>query len=1250
MTISLVGTATGTNTCSVPAHAIGDIIVIFAFRATTGAPALPAGYTSILTKSGTSCSCRIGFKIATTTSDAAGTWTNAISLTCHVYRSSQHATGGSVFAGASAASAQTTNTINYPALTMLHGDNTSWVAGFAGVNNTTNTLSAHPPSGMTNESTVTNAASQAAGFDTEGTVSSWSSTNATTTGTPGDSVSATVEIIENQPGVASSNFVQHWSMPYQLITDDPNPQEQFTYNIDPTLAGNGLVVVVAYPSGATPSITDNQSNSWPASGTAGSTVTADNGAGNMALQAFILTSATTGTSQIVVSFGGNPQIPVKVWITQLYNITGTLNGSANAAGVNAIGIVSPGSFTPTNNDANGGNLVLAYMVDASQLSTTNPALIVPESNYALNDADIANTANSGSPNASQFYLQATAAATTPRFYLNAGGTETYNVIALALSLGTQGTPAPSGAGTAPHIDRVCFFGNALFAGGNWLLQIPSTGNCGVLMSFLNGDGVQTSASATDSDGTSWTKVTNAVGAQTPYYNANQTPKSNRNVSVSVTGSGPLQLVYYDISNTATSPLVTSAAGTLATTNNTNSVANQPSITPTAANQLTIASYINTFGPTPAVTSPSGATYDSPYAFVAKFVGTIAATTLTVSSTTWGAVTSNGAVISGTGVALGTTVQSGAGASWTIQPSQTVAVGETMLETDYDSNTLNFGSAFSHFFNGSSTSAQNWTWSLANGPSTQGQGNALILAGPSAAQQIVSGWEVPPYQPNHPRTERFGALVRGNEGIEAPLINWFNAGWEVLPYQPPHPRPERAGALMRGDDGIQRTKINWYPTGWEIIPFQPPHASPEKRAAGFFKGDDGTEAKFINWKNTGWEVQLFQPPFDWSPLRSGIQNIGDIGIEAVYVYVPLQQIVYGWEIAPYQPAHPRLERFGALVGGNDGIEAPLINWFNVGWEVLPYQPSHPRLERFGALIRGNDGIEAPFFNWLNYGWEVPPFQPSHPRSERTGAVTWGDEGIESPLINWYDSGWEVQSVQPHYNNSPARSAIQNIGDLGIEAVYVYVPLVQIVSGWEIAPYQPQHPRPELFGALARGDDGIQSPFVNWFNIGWEIQPPQPNHPRPENAGAIMLGLQGIEAPYVYVPLVTITWGFEEPYVYPAKRYALGGAIAPHDDGVELPLINWQNTGWEIQPLQPPHPHPEMKAGAVMIGDQGTQAALINWYNSGWEVQPPQPPHPRSERAGSIMMGDAGIEATYTYIPPIKLIAGEWLIRARRRGRR
>lgn len=193
MAISYVGSATGTNTATPPTHQAGDLLVVFAYRdGSTTNPTLGSGATQITAPDGTSCSVTAGYFIATAPGTSIGTWTNATSVICHVYRSST----GSVFPGASATNAGTTTTINYPALTLNNTSGTSWVAGFVGISST-DTAAETAPSGMTNRSTVNDATDEAAGHDTNGGVASWSSTNVSAGGTNGNWVSVVVEIAES---------------------------------------------------------------------------------------------------------------------------------------------------------------------------------------------------------------------------------------------------------------------------------------------------------------------------------------------------------------------------------------------------------------------------------------------------------------------------------------------------------------------------------------------------------------------------------------------------------------------------------------------------------------------------------------------------------------------------------------------------------------------------------------------------------------------------------------------------------------------------------------------------------------------------------------------------------------------------------------------------------------------------------------------------------------------------------------------
>jgi len=719
--ISLVGVATGTTSCTPPTHSIGDIIVIFAFRAgNTGAPSLGAGFTSILTKSGTSCAARLGYRIANATNDASGTWTNATALVCHVYTSSLYSSGSSMAIGGSASSSSINTTINFPTITMTNGGGTSWVSGFAGVDNTSQTISS-APSGMTNQSLETAAGSQAAGFDTNGAVSSWSSTNATDTGTAGDSVSCTLEICENVPPAAISNFIQHTST--QPIVTNQVGETCNNYVVscpDPTLAGNGLALCVAYPSGATPAITDDKGNTWPTSGGAG-TVTVDAGAGNMAMQFFILTNAATGTRKVTINFGSTTQAPVRTWLTQLYNVTGTIEGHATAAAVNTAGVVAPGTFTPSVANC----VVLSYMSDSNTAGTTNPSLIQAANGYFLNDSDISWKGGTGTPSASQAALQTTAVSTNALFNLAIGGSETYNVLSVALSTGSQGTPKPTGI----HIDRVLFFSTANNP-ASYTLQIPATGNCGLLIATedLAGDG---STTATDSDSVSWMQAIVGGGFPLMWWRGSSPQNPGRTITLNYTGhtGTNLDLKYYDISGAAAAPFDTYATATPGTMSNVNSVASAPSITPSTANGLVVACLQEGTGPTIDITSPAGALYDHPYYDVWQGVAGIASTTMTVASTTWGTLGVGGGAgdLRGGTVVVGTTPQSGSG-PYTVQPSQTVSSGTTMNQHGSDVNTVNWGNGLAHFYN-PDTSALSFTWSISNQPSNQGTASAIALKAP-----------------------------------------------------------------------------------------------------------------------------------------------------------------------------------------------------------------------------------------------------------------------------------------------------------------------------------------------------------------------------------------------------------------------------------------------------------------------------------------------------------------------------------------
>jgi len=176
MSISYVGAqGAAATTVTIPTHQSGDMILIFAYRdGSNTAPTVPTAggtvptWTLIGTSGGNTNSSRFHYAVATGSTTTSGTWTNATELICLVYR-------GTKLVGASAGgSGSATTTISYPALTLQRTNNSSWVAGVAGHRTATNVELA--PTGMTNRAS---SGTEAAGHDTNGTVSSWSNQNVT---------------------------------------------------------------------------------------------------------------------------------------------------------------------------------------------------------------------------------------------------------------------------------------------------------------------------------------------------------------------------------------------------------------------------------------------------------------------------------------------------------------------------------------------------------------------------------------------------------------------------------------------------------------------------------------------------------------------------------------------------------------------------------------------------------------------------------------------------------------------------------------------------------------------------------------------------------------------------------------------------------------------------------------------------------------------------------------------------------------
>lgn len=110
-----VASSSGTTTPVLPAHQAGDLLVCFLFRdGSTTAPALPAGWTTAATGTGTTCSYRLAYKIATSSSESGGTATTATSTITSVYRPTE---GYTLTIGGTSKANAASSSINYQSLT-----------------------------------------------------------------------------------------------------------------------------------------------------------------------------------------------------------------------------------------------------------------------------------------------------------------------------------------------------------------------------------------------------------------------------------------------------------------------------------------------------------------------------------------------------------------------------------------------------------------------------------------------------------------------------------------------------------------------------------------------------------------------------------------------------------------------------------------------------------------------------------------------------------------------------------------------------------------------------------------------------------------------------------------------------------------------------------------------------------------------------------------------------------------------------
>ena len=218
MTVSFVGSASAEATSlTLPAHQAGDLLVMLAGRTgSTGPPSIPAGWRFATQSSGSGVSPpaiagSVGWKIASSSAEVSGTWTNASALICAVIRDSDNI----LVIGGIAKTTGLSSTVNYQPLFANSGQSiqgmrytSSYVLLPVIATDNASDIDTAPTAATTTIASIAGtAAIEMAIHRTNAEVASWASTNYTANATV-RYATWTIEILDTGFAKASSGGIQ----------------------------------------------------------------------------------------------------------------------------------------------------------------------------------------------------------------------------------------------------------------------------------------------------------------------------------------------------------------------------------------------------------------------------------------------------------------------------------------------------------------------------------------------------------------------------------------------------------------------------------------------------------------------------------------------------------------------------------------------------------------------------------------------------------------------------------------------------------------------------------------------------------------------------------------------------------------------------------------------------------------------------------------------------------------------------------
>lgn len=178
MTISRISSATNAgDTITIGTHASGDLILVFAYNdGANTAPSIPGTWLNINNGTGSTSGTRIGYKVAQSSSETSGTWTNADGLIAVVYRSDV----GLVIPTLAGFNAGTSASVSYTAFgSSFNRENADqWMVGFGSQRSDTNALET-APTGLTNVTSLTGTGWEMVAHDSNADANSFATASTT---------------------------------------------------------------------------------------------------------------------------------------------------------------------------------------------------------------------------------------------------------------------------------------------------------------------------------------------------------------------------------------------------------------------------------------------------------------------------------------------------------------------------------------------------------------------------------------------------------------------------------------------------------------------------------------------------------------------------------------------------------------------------------------------------------------------------------------------------------------------------------------------------------------------------------------------------------------------------------------------------------------------------------------------------------------------------------------------------------------